>query len=176
MFEETWKKYPADSRTKGSKAEAEALWHKLSASEQLEVWQSLDGYADHLAVETWRQPMMVRTYLAKTKRRWEPYLPVAPGDVAADEAACEARTAAEEEQATGWQPIETAPKDKKWLLLHGDGTGFMKCTFIGYWGTVNTIDPLKFPNEATWRQIFGGTPATPTHWQPLPAPPGEGND
>ena len=56
----------------------------------------------------------------------------------------------------GWRDISTAKKDKKWLLLHGDGPGFMHCTVIGYWGKMDTNDPLKFGDEACWRRTFGG--------------------
>ena len=70
-----------------------------------------------------------------------------------------------------WQLIETAPKNGEWLLLYGDGVGFMQCAFIGYWGKCNSIDPLKFGDELAWRRTFGGDTTRPTHWMHLPEAP-----
>jgi len=65
-----------------------------------------------------------------------------------------------------WQPIETAPKDGTCVLLlcpHGQ--------YVSWWDT----EPIEWwmvsDNKFEPRPIRG---AAPTHWQPLPAPPGSG--
>lgn len=67
----------------------------------------------------------------------------------------------------GWRPIESAPKDGKWLLLYGNGSGFMACTFVGYWGRRYADEPLGWQEAFALRQ----PPARPSHWRPLPPPP-----
>lgn len=68
-----------------------------------------------------------------------------------------------------WQPIETAPRDGRRVLLYWDGH-----VVCGNW------DEDRYANRPRpyWRhdmeRIFGiralrATP--PTHWRPLPAPP-----
>jgi hypothetical protein len=71
-----------------------------------------------------------------------------------------------------WQPIETAPKDgmpgssSRWLLLFGDGPGFMQCHFVGFWGIRET------GYDECWRcSFYPYRPARPTHWVPLPEAP-----
>lgn len=82
---------------------------------------------------------------------------------------------------TDWQPIETAPKEhEKWLL--------------GYDGS--TVIPIVWVNSAFDDEVEGGRYSgwacagyewgnvlyksvykpdnPPTHWMPLPEPPGEG--
>jgi hypothetical protein len=71
-----------------------------------------------------------------------------------------------------WQPIETAPKDRRVLGFHpSHGVGLM------FWQTMTVGQP--YADEAVetsgWR-ILGmfiapGDFDQPTHWQPLPAPP-----
>lgn len=60
-----------------------------------------------------------------------------------------------------WQPIETAPKDgKKILVLAAPGI------YIAWWSDGNWEDHQRMFN--------GGAALKPTHWMPLPAPPEEG--
>jgi len=59
------------------------------------------------------------------------------------------------EKLTGWQPIETAPEEGGFLVARPDMIGF---------ALHGTRDLEKFP-ESGWS-------GNPTHWQPLPAPPG----
>lgn len=59
------------------------------------------------------------------------------------------------EKLTGWQPIETAPEEGGFLVAKSDMIGF---------ALHGTRDLEKFP-ESGWS-------GNPTHWQPLPAPPG----
>lgn len=59
-----------------------------------------------------------------------------------------------------WQPIETAPRDGTlvlcWLNIGGHA--------------------LVYRHRSAWRTGPIGEAVKPTHWQPLPAPPKEGED
>lgn len=57
-----------------------------------------------------------------------------------------------------WQPIETAPRDGTEVLLHQSR-----------WVTIGCFDP----DDNSWWCVEGGE-IEPDHWQPLPAPPSEG--
>lgn len=69
----------------------------------------------------------------------------------------------------GWQPIETAPRDKH-LLLYGtqlpcEGINMAgPVHFTGYW---DAIDEAWCSTGSTWTGPF----YEPTHWMPLPRPP-----
>ena len=68
-----------------------------------------------------------------------------------------------------WQPIETAPKDGQWLILY-TLIGGVQC---GYWGgTYFGRDPdwIQYAHRGDLEPIDG----VPTHWMPLPEPPGKG--
>lgn len=54
----------------------------------------------------------------------------------------------------GWQPIETAPKDRSWIMTYQPGHGRVRAINIDYWAEED-----------------GGWNGKPTHWRPLPAPP-----
>lgn len=67
---------------------------------------------------------------------------------------------------SGWQPIETAPRDGTWVILHTAAGGVQP----GYWG------PTYFGYNPAWVQYAHRSEAEeiigePTHWMPLPAPP-----
>ena len=66
-----------------------------------------------------------------------------------------------------WQPIETAPKDGRNMLLFGrwwsDEQGRMKEPLIGQWNTAR--DRWEFANAEGWWGI------RPGWWMPLPATP-----
>lgn len=66
-----------------------------------------------------------------------------------------------------WQPIETAPKDKRGILGWFPGC---KCTFSIVWHRYS-----KEEDTRCWHS-FGGSGGfygeQPTHWMPLPEPPG----
>jgi hypothetical protein len=66
--------------------------------------------------------------------------------------------------ATGWQPIETAPKDGAWIL--GYGAHEDECGKLGVPTT-----PIRWAYGDGW---LNGTycPSYPSHWMPLPPPPG----
>lgn len=89
---------------------------------------------------------------------------------------------------TDWQPIETAPKDGKRLLLaragsEEDGEGFAT---MGWWMDAEPDGSDFMGHDAGWVDVdYGdffpgrsfGNPQyfrearTPTHWMPMPAPP-----
>ncbi len=58
-----------------------------------------------------------------------------------------------------WQPIATAPKDETQILIWWEGDEFMN---IGYW---------EDGKHGGWHSTEGERFESPTHWQPLPAPP-----
>lgn len=66
-----------------------------------------------------------------------------------------------------WQPIETAPKDGRNMLLFGrwwsDEQGRMKEPLIGQWNTAR--DRWEFANAEGWWGI------RPECWMPLPDTP-----
>lgn len=64
--------------------------------------------------------------------------------------------------ATGWQPIETAPKDDRTLLLF-DGEVRVGWRLNDKWIELSASD---FESE-------GFTTLHPTHWMPLPEPPSD---
>lgn len=73
-----------------------------------------------------------------------------------------------------WQPIETAPKDGSKILIFCDGKVLMTSWYVHYSGG----QPSR-TREPEWEQSemyggFGGYmgPLRPTHWMPLPEPPG----
>src|SRR5690606_34290662 len=57
----------------------------------------------------------------------------------------------------GWQPIETAPRDARQLLLCKAGASH---AFVGYWRHA----------IGGWRQSGTIAKRDPTHWQPMPKP------
>lgn len=67
-----------------------------------------------------------------------------------------------DQQPSGWQPIETAPKDGKRLILGWDDSASlpMHCEMGVFKGAKRWCNTYGHP--------FSGEP---THWMPLPAPP-----
>lgn len=59
-----------------------------------------------------------------------------------------------------WQPIETAPKDGKWFL--GFQPGWDRASIYAFGLAGDCYELTSSSNSAS---------PTPTHWQPLPAPP-----
>jgi len=70
-----------------------------------------------------------------------------------------------------WQPIETAPKDRRILLYQSGGGGeyytpAWQKIFTGFWWDD------WYENEHFWTADEDrGFEVNPTHWMPLPAPP-----
>jgi hypothetical protein len=67
----------------------------------------------------------------------------------------------------GWQPIGTAPKTSKAILVH---CADRKNTF-----TVTWARDEEFPWSGKWKHFAGDfLTETPTHWMPIPAAPEKG--
>jgi hypothetical protein len=75
----------------------------------------------------------------------------------------ESLAAQDAEKVAGWQPIESAPKDGKWILV--------------WWPTVTDVPFVGYCINGQWRAATDGDSwpgmEGPTHWQPLPAPPSQ---
>jgi len=58
-----------------------------------------------------------------------------------------------------WEPIDTAPKDGRWVL-------------VTWTGQPHRCEAMKYVESGEWMWWEGDTTTKPpTHWQPLPAPP-----
>lgn len=90
--------------------------------------------------------------------------------------ALEAHWKKDRKSASGWQPIDTVPKDGRDLLLYGYWYNYLsrvadnvksktgvKGFELGFWDTVTHF----------WRTSKEYPCFEPTHWQPLPAAPEE---
>ncbi len=67
----------------------------------------------------------------------------------------------------GWRPIESAPRDNTWFLACATEPGWGATRIVRY---ADPEDRLPIHGEGNmW-------PSPPTHWQPLPAPPGQGGE
>ncbi len=66
------------------------------------------------------------------------------------------RAALEAAERAAWQPIETAPKDGSRILLRA------MSQHVGWWEDENDW----------WATGLDSYVRNPTHWRPLPAPPG----
>ena|SRR5258706_14716709 len=100
-------------------------------------------------------------------------------------------TAKAEEKLTGWQPIETAPKDGTTIMLYApDSVKYSsKGVYVGYWEHTESYTPAgaryysrgKLVSEVkeaktytTKRWSTSGYYSgdfKPTHWMPFPHPP-----
>ena len=73
---------------------------------------------------------------------------------------------------TGWQPIETAPRDGTEILMT-NGVDVSSGQWFSEYG--GTYDQEGAPNgdgcDAGWTDWSGGMQPDPTHWMPLPPPP-----
>ena len=76
---------------------------------------------------------------------------------------------------TDWQPIETAPRDRKTEILlwfPWQGLSVPGCYFIGIWGYANDESAEEWGNGPMWVDPNNSNPlGEPTHWMPLPTPP-----
>jgi hypothetical protein len=85
---------------------------------------------------------------------------------------------------SGWQPIETAPKDGTWFLICNADDGFDSYEVGSYDPEVGSYDPTFWPEYVEvegglyrkemktsyeWRGFNNLHRAT--HWMPLPEPP-----
>ena len=72
-----------------------------------------------------------------------------------------------EKQSSGWQPIETAPKDGTVVLCWDE---FKECDLMWY----GIIQQWNKPKDILgWMYVATNTECYPTHWMPLPKPPTE---
>jgi len=112
------------------------------------------------------------------KRHWEPHDALArrPWNelTAADRSRflSYARAAIAAMPQAGWQPIETAPKDRQIILSRIFG-GIIHQIDVGGWEvSPGRDDPGGYdPPFADWTSNYGIE--EPTHWMPLPEPPQE---
>jgi hypothetical protein len=80
----------------------------------------------------------------------------------------------------GWQPIETAPKDGRWILTCRKGEGPEHWEICAHepsmWPTYELVEGDIYRRVDKpihdWRGASNFHRAT--HWMPLPPPPGEG--
>lgn len=70
-----------------------------------------------------------------------------------------------------WKPISTAPKDGTWILIYQPASMWQSkraarqaVIRVAYWH-----QPANLSHDGFW---LGGHTYRPTHWMPLPAPPG----
>lgn len=71
----------------------------------------------------------------------------------------------------GWQPIETAPKDGRWIIVYGESNSICNTAFASY-----RPGDRQFNNGSSWHVYgpFGNWMVAGhkfTHWMPLPEPP-----
>ena len=78
---------------------------------------------------------------------------------------------------SGWMPIETAPRDGRFLLLHvPDGLESGTVTVGAYYRCEDRADNGRF-KKGNWDGWLGmdadvqSSWCEPTHWMPLPIPP-----
>ena len=71
-----------------------------------------------------------------------------------------------------WEPIETAPKDGREVLLWlgSPWSNAEKARWYEPWGNWQVGD---IPRDPTREEMCGIVSSVPTHWQPLPPPPTE---
>lgn len=70
----------------------------------------------------------------------------------------------------GWQPIETAPKDEREVIVFCPDNYpqvFTAAFVCGEWGC--SVEDRCAPKD----DFYGDSPKHPTYWMPLPAPPSE---
>lgn len=111
---------------------------------------ALEFYA---APENWTEPNQ-----ANSQELFDTAMGLDLGSRAREALACYAPTPAVEQ----WQPIESAPKDGRHVILYCDYYGVGRCAWEGWRKVWRSDDPshgIGFPH--------------PTHWMPLPDfPPG----
>ena len=66
-----------------------------------------------------------------------------------------------------WQPIETAPKDGRWLIVFAEGATVPE---VAKWGKIKGETGWCDPDIDEFQPVWNVT-----HWMPLPAPPTQGD-
>ena len=74
--------------------------------------------------------------------------------------------AADWNQRSAWQPIETAPGDGRDFIAYNKFTG----PYITAAKAMPPDDEIRYPMYC-WHGVKGSWFPKPTHWQPLPSPP-----
>ena len=82
-----------------------------------------------------------------------------------------------------WEPIETAPKDGTWVLAVASHIADVTPA-VAHWETFpqpllyapqsqwRTDEAGDYLDDAAWEEAWRAVRYEPTHWMPLPAPPG----
>lgn len=72
-----------------------------------------------------------------------------------------------------WRPISTAPKDGTWVLLTGGRDGgydnIVGPCVVAFWDTSQLDDGWAY---CYWDGGWGSAYENPSHWMPIPEPPG----
>jgi hypothetical protein len=71
-----------------------------------------------------------------------------------------------------WQPIETAPKDGRFLVFGGKWVGEWSGD-SDYATEVALVDRTYNAFDVADTEYYGPTIVAPTHWMPVPAPPAD---
>lgn len=70
-----------------------------------------------------------------------------------------------------WQPIATAPKDGRWIILYcSEGDAPDGQLMVDYWEAFHPDVESEMGRAGVWQNSDG---LNPTHWMPLPAPPSQ---
>lgn len=92
-------------------------------------------------------------------------------DIASYVSDLEARLEKAEAERDGWQPIETAPKDGSSILC------FVPLDTMGVPFNHRVLALRYEARKSAWlTDVYAFVPFEPTHWQPLPTPPGQGDE
>lgn len=70
-----------------------------------------------------------------------------------------------------WQPIETAPKDGKYVLVWPGRCTGIACDIARWEDDKYAKSPRPFWARIGFSTKTGDRVNSPTHWQPLPPPP-----
>ena len=76
----------------------------------------------------------------------------------------------EEAMMNKWQPIETAPKDGREVLIYL-GAPWLRVEKARWYGPWSNWQVGIIPSDPAREEQFGIGSAIPTHWMPLPEPP-----
>ena len=78
-FADFWKAYP-HPKNRGSKAQAETLYGRLSITDRTDMLAGLEKYRTYLAETEWQQPMQAQRWLNKRARNWQSWIDAAQGE------------------------------------------------------------------------------------------------
>lgn len=78
-FADFWTAYP-HPKNRGSKAEAESLYDKLSLGQRIRMEAGLPKYAAYCAETEWYQPMQAQRWLNGKKENWQSWAEAEKGE------------------------------------------------------------------------------------------------